>query len=243
MRLTAFSDYALRLLMYAATQDRLITIEETAQVYKISRGHLMKVANLLTRGGYLTGVRGRSGGLILAKKPQDIRLGDVIRIAEPDFALVECFNSGNQCTITKCCRLPDVLNEALAAFVGTLDRYTLADLICGRAIFRCRFPGPGSGVDPGSGLAAQSTDRRSAAQGLQFFPERSDLLKTGGDIAQDRHQSRNLSLSRAHCCDRELDGNPGPVMPERRYGEQVACAVSALPRRHHLSVPFPMAGP
>jgi Rrf2 family transcriptional regulator, nitric oxide-sensitive transcriptional repressor len=130
MRLTTFSDYALRLLMYAAVAgDRLITIEEASQVYKISRGHLMKIANMLTRAGYLHGVRGRSGGLMLAKRPEDIRLGDVVRISEPDFALVECFGADNRCVITKCCRLPDVLNEALSAFMKSLDRYTLADLI------------------------------------------------------------------------------------------------------------------
>jgi len=130
MRLTAFSDYALRLLMYAAASgERLVTIEETCQVFKISRGHLMKVANLLTREGFLKAVRGRSGGLTLARRPADIRLGDIVRATEPDFALVECFATGNQCIITKCCRLPDVLNEALNAFVETLNRYTLQDLM------------------------------------------------------------------------------------------------------------------
>ena len=130
MRLTNFSDYALRVLMYAATQgDRLITIEETAEVYGISRAHLMKVANQLTRSGYLKAVRGRSGGLTLAKRPNRIRLGEVLRATEPDFALVECFTPDNQCIITPRCRLRGALKEALAAFTGTLDRYTLADLI------------------------------------------------------------------------------------------------------------------
>ncbi|CAM5529206.1 Rrf2 family nitric oxide-sensitive transcriptional repressor [Aquamicrobium terrae] len=130
MRLTDFSDYSLRLLMYAATQaDRLITIEETAEVYGISRAHLMKVANQLTRAGFLKAVRGRSGGLSLARRPEAIRLGDVLRATEPDFALVECFRSGNKCLITPRCRLRGVLKEALAAFSGTLDRYTLADLL------------------------------------------------------------------------------------------------------------------
>lgn len=130
MRLTTFSDYALRLLMYAAAiDDRLVTIEEVCQVYGISRGHLMKVANLLAREGYLKAVRGRTGGLTLAKRPKDIRIGDVVRATEPDFAMVECFATGNQCIVTRCCRLPDVLNEALNAFVHTLDRYTLQDLM------------------------------------------------------------------------------------------------------------------
>lgn len=130
MRLTNFSDYALRVLMYAATQgDRLITIEETAAVYGISRAHLMKVANQLTRAGYLKAVRGRSGGLTLAKRPDSIKLGEVLRATEPDFALVECFTAGNQCVITPRCRLRGALKEALAAFTGTLDRYSLADLV------------------------------------------------------------------------------------------------------------------
>lgn len=129
MRLTTFSDYALRVLMYAAAAgDRLITIEETAKAYNISRAHLMKVVNILTRTGYIKGVRGRSGGFTLAKPPQEINLGAVVRATEPDFALVECFATGNQCIITKRCHLPNVLNEALSAFVNTLDRYTLADL-------------------------------------------------------------------------------------------------------------------
>ncbi len=130
MRLTDFSDYTLRVLMYAAARgDRLITIEETAKVYGVSRAHLMKVANLLTRGGYLRAVRGHGGGLALAKPPQKIRLGEVLRATEPDFALVECFTSENQCLITPRCRLRLALREALAAFTKTLDRYTLADLL------------------------------------------------------------------------------------------------------------------
>jgi Rrf2 family nitric oxide-sensitive transcriptional repressor len=130
MRLTNFSDYSLRLLMYAASQgDRLITIEETAVLYDISRAHLMKVANQLTRAGYLRAVRGRSGGLALAKRPDKIWIGDVVRAAEPDFALVECFTADNKCLITRHCRLRSILQEALLAFTQTLDRYTLADLL------------------------------------------------------------------------------------------------------------------
>jgi Rrf2 family nitric oxide-sensitive transcriptional repressor len=136
MRLTTFSDYALRVLMYAAAAgDRLITIEETAKAYNISRAHLMKVVNILTRTGYIKGVRGRSGGFGLAKPPEEINLGAVMRATEPDFALVECFATGNQCLITKRCRLPNVLNEALNAFIGTLDRYTLADLTLAKRDF------------------------------------------------------------------------------------------------------------
>lgn len=130
MRLTSFSDFAVRLLMYAAAHDdRLITIEEASEVYDISRAHLMKITNALTKAGFLKAVRGRSGGLSLAKPPHKIGLGDVIRATEPDFALVECFGAGNRCTITRCCRLRGVLCEGLAAFNAVLDRYTLADLM------------------------------------------------------------------------------------------------------------------
>lgn len=130
MRLTDFSDYALRLLMYAAARpEQLVTIEETARLYGISRAHLMKVANQLTRAGFLRAVRGRSGGLALAMQPERIRLGDVLRATEPDFALVECFRSDNECIITPRCRLRGVLKEALLSFWDTVDRYTLADLL------------------------------------------------------------------------------------------------------------------
>ena len=130
MRLTNFSDYALRVLLFAAARkDTLITIEETARVYGISRAHLMKVVNQLTRSGFLKAVRGRSGGVELAMRPNKIRLSDVVRATEPDFALVECFGSGNCCVITQRCRLRGVLNEALAAFIATLERYTLEDLL------------------------------------------------------------------------------------------------------------------
>jgi len=136
MRLTNFSDYALRVLMYAAAQpDRLITIEETAERYGISRAHLMKVVNLLTRAGYLAAVRGRSGGLRLGRPAETIVLGEVVRATEPDFQLVECFAADGRCLITPSCRLRSVLGEALAAFVATLDAYTLADLVLTPAQF------------------------------------------------------------------------------------------------------------
>lgn len=162
MRLTTFSDYALRVLMYAgAAGDRLITIEETARTYNISRAHLMKVVNILTRTGYIKGVRGRSGGYTLAKPPEAINLGAVVRATEPDFALVECFATGNQCIIARRCRLPEVLNEALSAFVSTLDRYTLADIM----LTKRDFVAPGDRVKQRRGphlVAAITPPRRRA---------------------------------------------------------------------------------
>ncbi len=128
--------------MYAAAAgDRLITVEETAKTYNISRAHLRKVVNIMTRMGYVRAVRGRSGGFTLAKPPQAINLGELVRATEPDFALVECFAAGSHCIITKRCKLPEVLNEALRAFVGTLDRYTLADIVLTqRDFFPPRLP-------------------------------------------------------------------------------------------------------
>ena len=129
MQLTRFSDYALRVLMFTHAADgRLVTIEEMADAYDISRAHLMKVVNALTRTGYLTAVRGRSGGLRLAMPAADIVIGDVVRATEPDFALVECFSTGNQCVITKCCKLQGVLEDALQAFLAVLDQHTLESI-------------------------------------------------------------------------------------------------------------------
>lgn len=129
MRLTQFTDYALRILIFAASHsDRLITIEQTAQAYGISRNHLMKVANHLTREGYLKAVRGRSGGLMLARPPQEIGLGVVIRSTEPDFAIVECFGQETSCRLTPSCRLKGIVGRALSAFLAEMDQYTLADL-------------------------------------------------------------------------------------------------------------------
>lgn len=130
MRLTQFSDFSLRILMYAAMREgRLITIEETAALYGISRAHLMKVTNQLTRHGFLKSVRGRSGGLMLARPPAQIGLGDVVRATEPDFAMVECFSPDGRCLVTPRCRLKGIVGEALAAFLAVFDRHSLADLI------------------------------------------------------------------------------------------------------------------
>ncbi|MBZ9708548.1 Rrf2 family transcriptional regulator [Mesorhizobium sp. ESP7-2] len=130
MRLTAFSDYALRMLMYTASAGgRLITIEEAARTFNVSKTHLNKVANTLTRSGYLKAIRGRSGGLVLGRRPETIRIGDVVRLTEPDFALVECFATGNKCALTATCKLSGMFGEAIASFQSTLDRYTLADIM------------------------------------------------------------------------------------------------------------------
>lgn len=146
MRLTSFSDYGLRVLLYAqAAGGRLVTIEETARHYAISRAHLMKVVNHLARVGFLRGVRGRSGGFALAMPPAEIRLGAVLRATEPDFALVECFDCKGQCRIAPHCHFPAILNEALAAFLGVLDRHTLADLALHPELLGLEAPPVGEG--------------------------------------------------------------------------------------------------
>ncbi|WP_428413628.1 RrF2 family transcriptional regulator [Pararhizobium sp.] len=130
MQLTALSDYSLRLMMMVtAHSDRLVTIEETARAYDISRAHLMKVAHHLVRQGFLKTVRGRTVGLMLARPPEAIGLGEIVRSTERDSTLVECFGPDNRCRITPGCRLRGVLADALDAFLSVLDRHTLHDLL------------------------------------------------------------------------------------------------------------------
>lgn len=131
MRLTLQSDYALRLLMQvAAAGGRRVTIAEVAERFGISKNHLMKVAQTLGREGFLETVRGRSGGLRLARPPGEIRLGALLQSVEGGFALVECFPGGaGGCLLTPACRLKGVLGEAVTAFLEVLDRYTLDDLV------------------------------------------------------------------------------------------------------------------
>lgn len=131
MRLTQFSNFAIRVLMYAGLrQPRLSTVPDIANAYGVSYDHLKKAAAELCRLKYLEAVRGRGGGLRLAKPPEHIRIGDVIRQTEGDLILVECFDpAGNTCPLVSACQLRVALREALAAFFDVLDRYTLADLI------------------------------------------------------------------------------------------------------------------
>ena len=134
MQLTAYSDYALRVLMYLAVHEkRLVTIAEMATAYGISKNHLMKVVHQLGQVGFIETVRGRGGGLRLGQSPATLPLGQIVRRMEPHFNIVECFDPmTNRCPITPACGLAPVLVEARDAFLSVLDRYTLADLISDR---------------------------------------------------------------------------------------------------------------
>lgn len=133
MRLTAFTDYCLRTLMYLGLKpDELVTITEISQHYGISRNHLMKVVHELGRLGYIETIRGKHGGMRLNGNPADIRLGDVIRGTENDMALTECMSSHSSCRLAPACVLHGVLGEALEAFLKVLNRYTVEDLLVPR---------------------------------------------------------------------------------------------------------------
>ncbi|MEZ5701033.1 MAG: Rrf2 family transcriptional regulator [Burkholderiaceae bacterium] len=133
MRLTNWSDYSLRVLMYCAActeREQPPTISEIAQAHAISRSHLTKIVMTLSGLGLLETTRGRGGGLRLLKPAEEIVLGEVIRHTETDFTLVECFDQGhNTCRLDGHCRLKGVLKQAMEAYLRVLDGVTLADLV------------------------------------------------------------------------------------------------------------------
>jgi len=131
MRLTQFTDYALRTLMYLGThRDKIISVDEVSQVYDISRNHLVKVVQKLVELRTIEAMRGRGGGMRLIMDPKTLRIGWLVQRTEPDLALVECFHGeSSTCPITEVCRLTPALQEAISRFIESLDRYTLADLL------------------------------------------------------------------------------------------------------------------
>lgn len=157
MRLSEYTDYTLRVLMYcAARRPQLVTIGEIAEHHGLSKNHLMKVVNDLARQGLLATTRGRGGGLQLLPEPAQVRIGDVVRASETDFRLVECFDAEtNACNLAPDCRLKHLLDEALQACLRTLDGATLADLIGPPAA-----PGPAP-VAPALATVAWPAPRRA----------------------------------------------------------------------------------
>jgi Rrf2 family nitric oxide-sensitive transcriptional repressor len=136
VKLTTFTDYCLRVLIYlAADPDRRATIAQIARAFGVSEHHLVKVVHFLGRQGWLRTLRGRGGGLVLARPATEIGIGQVVRDSEGATLPAECFGPApGSCAIAGCCRLRGVLGEAVAAFHAVLDRYTLADLVHNRDV-------------------------------------------------------------------------------------------------------------
>lgn len=131
MQLSAYSDYSIRVLMQAALRHPArVTVAEVASTYGISRHHLVKIVHDLGRNGYLATQRGIGGGFTLGRPPEEIGLGDIVRLGEEAETVIQCRDGENRaCRLLPCCRLKGVLNEAAAAFFAVLDGYTLADLV------------------------------------------------------------------------------------------------------------------
>lgn len=144
MKLSLFSDYSLRVLMFAALKGSSFSIQDVAEAFHISRNHLVKVVNFLAKLGYLDTRRGRGGGIELGMPPEDIRVGLLVRRTENSPVIVECFDpKTNTCPINGNCRLKGVLAEAVEAYYSALDRYTIRDLVAGAAgkrIFKILIP-------------------------------------------------------------------------------------------------------
>jgi Rrf2 family transcriptional regulator, nitric oxide-sensitive transcriptional repressor len=130
MKLTSYTDYALRTLMYLAmNRDRLVTIQDIADAHKIAKNHLTKVVHQLGMLGLVDTVRGRNGGLRLGREPSEINVGEVVRSTEPDFYIAECFDPGKPgCIYSASCALKGTLGRANAAFLDVLDGVTLDTL-------------------------------------------------------------------------------------------------------------------
>lgn len=143
MKLTRYTDYAMRVLMHLGTRDDgqgggLSSIAEIARAYDISQNHLMKVVQDLGRAGFVETVRGRHGGIRLGRKPEEINLGELVRHTEAGFDLVDCAH----CVIAPACGLTGVLAEATRAFLAVLDKYTLVHLLDRRSQLRQLFAIP-----------------------------------------------------------------------------------------------------
>jgi Rrf2 family transcriptional regulator, nitric oxide-sensitive transcriptional repressor len=135
VHLTLHTDFALRVLIQVGLNNgKLTTIKEIAQTFDISKAHLMKVVNDLSRKGYLDTVRGRNGGIRLMREPRDINIGEVVRDTETQLDVIGCLEHRGYCPIQRVCVLRGVLSDATEAFLAILDDHTLADLIKPRRV-------------------------------------------------------------------------------------------------------------
>lgn len=131
MRLSRFTDFGLRSLMYLGAHGGRISSSEIARAFGISQDHVIKALQALVGNGILSSLPGRGGGFVLEADPARVRLGDLVRELEPSLAMAECFEPGSRCPLTPDCELSSALRDAQEAFFRTLDEYTLADLIRG----------------------------------------------------------------------------------------------------------------
>jgi Rrf2 family transcriptional regulator, nitric oxide-sensitive transcriptional repressor len=139
MQLSTYSDYSIRVLMQAALRNPVrVTVDEVADTFGISRHHLVKVVHDLGRSGYLATHRGVGGGFTLARPPEEIRLGDIVRLGEESDTVIDCMDGQKRCCrLLPSCRLKGVLDEAADAFFAVLDGYSLADLVKQPTKMRC----------------------------------------------------------------------------------------------------------
>lgn len=129
MRLNLQTDYGLRVLLFVDKSDGSRTIGQIASYFDLSKAHLQKIVRRLAEMGFVEAKRGRGGGIVLARDPSSIRIGDVVRALESDLELVECFRDGDvPCRLSEDCRLSSVLSGALSSFLKHLDGFTLKDI-------------------------------------------------------------------------------------------------------------------
>lgn len=160
MKLTSYTNYALRTLQMAAIRSpHLVRIDEVAQAHRINRAHLTKVVHQLAQAGYIETVRGPKGGLRLARPGADIIVGDVVRLTEGPLDLVECFNPEiNTCKLRGICKLSVALHNATAAFMAVLDDLTVADIAMNRGDLLARLGLPGVAVGTPVAAVSGNTD-------------------------------------------------------------------------------------
>ncbi|MFA7668713.1 MAG: Rrf2 family transcriptional regulator [Burkholderiaceae bacterium] len=164
MRLTSMTDYSMRLLMYLGGRpDRLCTIAEVARAHGISEPHLMKITHRLAQTGWVETIRGKNGGMRLARRPEEIPIGAVVRDMENDLSVVECLGGATGCILVGQCGLTGIMQGALDKFLAHLDAHTLADIL------------PASGVQTRSQRTVTGCDRNTETIVSSTSPSMSEI--------------------------------------------------------------------